>query len=170
MVTLFLTISFQGTLPCLFCTCVLLFLCSSPQSSLLPALFSFTKYLWSLSLPPWALWQLSPSTSIAPAASQTRSHMHPAQPPSRCSTCYSPLSPQNKFTKEVSQTTQQLYDLYTNFWEFFLTGGDSPLWHPVPDTTKDISRQMSTSYRHLRLHCGPDAWENWAESPEFYHC
>lgn len=97
--------------PCLFCTCALSFLSSSPQASLLPALFSSTNYLWSFSLPPPALWQVSPSTSKAPAASQTRSHMHPAQPPSRCRTCYSPLSPENKLTKEVSQTTQHLHDL-----------------------------------------------------------
>ena len=51
-----------------------------------------------------------------------------------------------------------------------LAEGASPFWHPAPDTTKAISRRVPTSCPHLRLHRQHNAWENWAESPEFYPC
>lgn len=45
----------------------------------------------------------SPSTSIAPAAFQTRSHMHRPQPASLCNPCYSTFSPENtELVKEIS--------------------------------------------------------------------
>lgn len=61
--------------------------------------FSYPTHAPSL---PQPFGSFSPSTSITPAAFQTRSHMDPPQPPSLCNTCYSPLSPENMFTKEIS--------------------------------------------------------------------